>query len=333
MKVVCPVWEGLQQDRVVRTTYGVRIPLHLTLVSERVDDLAVRLAHLDRMGVQPLLDEHVPTHGHGVGLSLWGVSVRWLTPILSEGDHGLNHVAPWATQRLQTLQACTGHPGHPVDLSDARLARVREAVSDDTRGSAWEGALQQHARRVYDLQPACVRLESPSASGSGSVTEEGRFPCGPSKNPRPGRPQVKSLVSALDPLGMPVATDVVPGQRADDPLDLPAITRVREGLGRRGLLSGGDGQRAALETRAFLQAGGASDVCPLSELPVPPAVLARSLAPVWTEEQAVRVIHRAPPDGPPELSAEGCERNNCGSNRYGAMAAGTPPCGWSGTAR
>jgi hypothetical protein len=28
MKVACPVWEGLQEDRVVRATYGVLILLH-----------------------------------------------------------------------------------------------------------------------------------------------------------------------------------------------------------------------------------------------------------------------------------------------------------------
>jgi len=42
--------------------------------------------------------------------------------------------------------------------------------------------------------------------------------------------------SVLDPLGWPVATDVVPGQRADDPLYIPAIARVRESVGRCGLL-------------------------------------------------------------------------------------------------
>jgi hypothetical protein len=84
----------------------------LTILSERVDDIPVLLAQLDRMGVQPLLDEHVPTHGHGVGLSPGWVSVLWWTHILSEGDHRLNHVAPWDKPRLHTLRACTGQPVH-----------------------------------------------------------------------------------------------------------------------------------------------------------------------------------------------------------------------------
>jgi transposase len=280
----------------------------LTIVSERVDDMPVLLAHLDRMGVQALLDEHFPTHGNWAGLSLGWVSVLWLTHILSEGDHRLNHVAPWAQQRLQTLRTCTGQPVHPLDVSDDRLAIVLEALSDDMRWSACEGALNQHALRVYDLQPACVRLDSTSASGYWSVTEDGLFQFGHSKDHRPDLPQVKIMVSALDPLGLPVATDVVPGQRADDPLYIPAITRVREGLGRQGLLYVGDCKMAALATRAFLHAGGDTYLCPLSEPHLPPAVLADYLAPVWAEEQGLTVIHRAPPGGPSQLIAEGFER-------------------------
>jgi len=53
-------------------------------------------------------------------------------------------------------------------------------------------------------------------------------------------PQVKVVLSTLDPLGMPVVKDVVSGNRADDPLYIPAIQRVRDGLGEKGLLYIGD---------------------------------------------------------------------------------------------
>ena len=73
----------------------------------------------------------------------------------------------------------------------------------------------------------------------------------------------------------------------------------------------------------MLQAGGDDDLCPLSEIHVPPAGLASDLAPVWTEEQALRLRHRAPPDGPPALIAAGCER---WEPRTGEVA-GTPSHG------
>jgi transposase len=117
---------------------------------------------------------------------------------------------------------------HPLDVSDDRRAGVLAALNDDTRWSAFEGALNQHARRVYDLQPACVRLDRTTANGYWSVTEDGLFQFGHSQDHGPDLPQVKIMMAALEPLGMPVTTDVVPGQRADDPLDVPAITRGRE---------------------------------------------------------------------------------------------------------
>jgi transposase len=279
----------------------------LTIISERVDDIPLLLAQLERMGRQALLDEHFATHGNGVGLSLGWVSVLWLTHILSEADHRLNHVTHWAVQRLHTLREGTRQPVHPLDVSDDRLATVLEALSDDTRWHVFEGVLNQHVLRVYDLQPACVRLDRTTASGHWRVTEEGLFQFGHSKDHRPDLPQVKVMIAALDPLGTPVATDVVSGQRAEDPLDIPAIARVREGLGRRGLLYGGDCKMGALETRAVIHAGGDDYLCPLSEVQLPPAVLAGYLAPVWAETQALTMIHRLPQEGVPELIAEGFE--------------------------
>jgi hypothetical protein len=70
-------------------------------------------------------------------------------------------------------------------------------------------------------------------------------------------------------------------------LYVPAITRVREGLGQRGLLYVGDCKMAALETRALLQGGGDFYLCPLSALQVPPDMVEAYLAPVRAGEQAL----------------------------------------------
>ena len=51
---------------------------------------------------------------------------------------------------------------------------------------------------------------------------------------------------------MPLATDVVSGERADDGLSLPIIERIRSGLSTPGLWFVGDCQRSALDTRAYL---------------------------------------------------------------------------------
>ena len=279
-----------------------------TIISERVDDIPLLLAQLERMGVPSLFDEYFPTHGNWQGLSLGWVTAVWLTHMLSQADHRLNHVQPWADKRLHTLRGCTGQDVQPLDVSDDRLAMVLHALSHDTRWDAFEGALNQQLLRVYDLSPERVRLDSTTASGYWAVTPEGLFQFGHSKDHRPDLPQVKVMLAALDPLGLPLATAVVPGQRADDPLYTPAITRVRESLGRRGLLYVGDCKMAALETRAFTQAGGDFYLCPLSELQMPPDVLAGYLTPIWTGNQDLTPIHRERAHGTRELVAEGYER-------------------------
>jgi transposase len=59
---------------------------------------------------------------------------------------------------------------------------------------------------------------------------------GTAKDHHPNLLQVKVMLSAPNPLRIPVATEVVPGQRAYAPLYPPAIIRVRESPRCRGLL-------------------------------------------------------------------------------------------------
>src|SRR5204863_5967362 len=62
------------------------------------------------------------------------------------------------------------------------------------------------------------------------------------------------MAAVAQPTSQMVACDVVAGNCADDPLYLPLIRRVRQQLGRKGLLYAGDCKMAALETRAEVAA-------------------------------------------------------------------------------
>jgi hypothetical protein len=280
--------------------------LHMT--TERVDDSPLGLAQLARRGVQPLLDVYCPTHRHWVGRSLGGVTVSWWTPLLSEANHRLNPGEPWAAQRLQTLRRCTGPPVHPLDLSDDRLAGVLAVLSHDAPWPAFAGACTQHLRRVEDLQPECGRLDSTTASGSWRGTEAGRLPFGHRQDPRPDRPPVTVRLAVLEPLGWPVATAIVPGQRADDPRSRPALARGRARLGRRGRLSVGEGTRGALEPRASLHAGGDGSLGPWAEGQRPPAVVEGSVASGASGPQPWPRITRRTGTGPRQHLAAGDDR-------------------------
>ena len=207
-----------------------------TIITERVDDIPLLLEQMQRMGLPTLFDNHCPTHGNWTGLSLGWVSTIWLSSILSRGDHRLVHVAPWVATRLWTLGVTTGQAVMRADFTDDRLESVLRYLSDDTRWAAFEATLNQQTVRGYDLATARVHVDSTSASAYATVSEEGLFQLGHSKDYRPDLPQVKVMQAVLDPLGMPLATDVVSGERADDPLYTPCIARVQASVGRHGLL-------------------------------------------------------------------------------------------------
>jgi transposase len=277
------------------------------IITERVDDIPLLLEQMQRMGLPTLLDAHFPIHGNWQGLSVGWVSTIWLSSILSRGDHRLVHVEPWVVQRLWTLGATTGQAVKRVDFTDDRLEIVLRRLSDDTRWAAFEAALNQHTVRVYDLSPARVHVDSTSASAYATVTERGLFQFGHSKDYRPDLPQVKVMQAVLDPLGMPLATDVVSGEHADDPLYVPCIARVQASVGRRGLLYGGDCKMAARETRAFITAAGDFYLCPLPQVQLAEGELAAALEAVWRGERTLIPVFRERPDDTSELIAEGYE--------------------------
>jgi transposase len=277
-----------------------------SLTVERIDDVPLLLAQRERMGIRELLDRHFPVHGNWLGLSLGWTATLWLAHLLSEGDHRLNPVEAWALAHLTTLRQCTGQYVDRLDLTDDRLAAVLRALADDHHWEAFESALTSRLLRVYDLAAAPVRLDMTTASSEQLVTADGLFQFGYSKDRRPDLPQVKIALATLDPLGLPLATVVVPGNQGDDPLYRPLIQRVRTTLGSGERLYVGDAKMAAPETRAAVHRAGDYYLCPLPIAQLPTALLDTYLAPVWAETQPLTVLQAgATPEAEPV--AEGFE--------------------------
>ncbi len=294
----------------------------LTITTERVDDIPILSASAERLGLAELLDEHFAAHGNWRGLSPGKMLTGWLTHILSEADHRLNQVQAWAAKRLTTLRGCLGVELNALDFSDDRLAVGLDMLSDAARWAAFEAALNQRTLRVYALQARRVRIDTTTGSGYWQVTEEGLFQRGHSKDHRPDLPQLKVVLATLDPLGMPVATQVVAGHKADDPLYIPAIEQVRAGIGQRGLLYIGDCKMMALETRTYLEAGGDDYLGPFSQAHVSQELLDSYLEPVWAGQQALTSVERPGTQGQLEKIAEGFERRETLTAMYAGKALG-----------
>ena len=264
----------------------------ITATHERVDDIPAIIAHLKKMRVAELLDQHFPTNGNWQGLSLGWTTVVWLAFMLSEADHRLYRVEPWVKEHLKTLRRCIDRKVRPRDLADDRLATILDYLCVAEHWAVFERALNQCVLRVYDLQGRLVHVDTTTAAAY--VTPAGLFQLGHSKDHRPDLPQVKIAMAVLDPLGVPLTLTVVAGNTADDPLYLPEIAKVRQIAQITGLTYVGDCKMAAIGTRTEIVAHQDYYLCPLSAKQMPEAELDRVLAPVFSgvlEPSELRVPH------------------------------------------
>ncbi len=279
----------------------------LSIETERMDDIPLLLTHMQRMQLAALLDKHFPTHGLRKGLSMGDLTVVWLAHVLSQADHRMNRVQEWGSRRLSTLRGCGLEVLSSQDLTDDRLADVLRLLSDDGNWRAFEHDLMGRLLRVYEWEARCVRIDTTTASSYAEVSEEGLLQLGYSKDHRPDLPQLKLALASLDPFGLPLVTEVLSGEQADDPVYVPLIDRVRHGVSQKGLLYVGDCKMAGLHTRASLQAHGDYYLCPLSALQVSPAQLSQELEAQRTQGAPLIQVIRTNEQGQPTCIAQGYE--------------------------
>ena len=266
--------------------------------SERVDDVPVLFKLLCRMGVQQILDRVMAAHGNRQGLSYGWLATTWSSYILSQADHRMNAVEDWVAHHPRSLEQLISERFTVKDFTDDRLAGLLRQLSQDDIWTEFEQDLGQHLLRVYDLSADRVRLDSTAVSVHHDRDGETLFRLGHSKDHRPDLAQFKVMLGTLDPLGLPLVTDVVAGNVADDVLYVPAIDRTRDVLDRRGLLYVGDVKMSALTTRAHLHAGGDCYLVPLSRTEAIWHDLPLWVEPVLSGKQPLEYVYA--PDADPD---------------------------------
>jgi transposase len=275
----------------------------IKVYTEQVNDVPLLVHQQRRMGIPDVLDEIIQPHGNHKGLSVGWLATLWQTFLLSEADHRMSEVEPWAAGQLGLLSALSPQPVTAKDFADDRLADVLRYLGQDTLWEEIEVALGQRLIRVYDLRCDQARLDSTAVAVYHDPESGTLFRHGKSKDHRPDLAQFKVMLATLDPLGMPLATLVVPGDRADDPLYRPAFLRARQVVGQGGRLYIGDSKMAARGIRALLQAEGDFYLTPLPQTGEVPALLQRLLRAVWNRKQPLEVVRRE--DDEEEEEAEG----------------------------
>jgi transposase len=234
-----------------------------TITSERIDDFPLLLEAMNRLGLPDIFDRCLKRHGLQQGLSWGWIATIWLAHILTESNHRKQPVQAWVRQASGTIERITGQKVHELDFTDDRLTLLLRRLSKPETWEAIETDLGRNIVRVYELKGEQVRLDATTISGYHAGGEESLFQYGHSKDD-PTLKQVKAMVAALDPLGMPLVSQVVSGNQADDPLYIPAVERVLKILEGVGLLFVGDSKMSALEIRAHIHHLKQHYLCPLA---------------------------------------------------------------------
>ena len=234
----------------------------LVIIVERVDDVALLIGQMVRMGLPEILDSLISRHGRQRELS-WGWTLTiWLAYILSEGDHRKISMAEYVRGMGHTLSMITGQAIDALDFDDDRLTHLLNYLSNKEIWQALECELSQRSIEVYELPTDVVRCDPTTVSGNHEVKEGGVMQFGHSKDD-PSLPQIKLAAASLDTLGMPLVTEVVSGEKADDGLYTGLINRVNAALNKPGLLFVGDCKMSAMEIRGEIVAGGHIYLSPL----------------------------------------------------------------------
>src|SRR5229473_738060 len=197
----------------------------LSITAERIDDFVVLLAWMQQMELPAILDRQLPRHWLQQGLSWGWLTTIWLAHIVSQGDHRKLTVRDWVRQAHSTLEQVTGLDIRETDFTDDRLTIVLRHLSDAPGWQAIEQELGQHLVRVYALEEQPIRVDATTVSGYRDGGEESLWQFGHSKDD-PTLRQIKAMMATLDPLGLPLALEVVSGEQADDRLYVPIMERV-----------------------------------------------------------------------------------------------------------
>lgn len=235
----------------------------LSITTERPDDTVLLIHLFLKVDFPQIIDRTLKRHGNQKGLSWGWLTTIWLAHVLTRSDHRKVTVRDWIRRCRLTLEKTIGFAISETDFTDDRLTLLLHHFSDEHNWHQIEAHLCDSILLTFALEPKIVRVDATTLSGYHSGGENALFQFGKSKE-HPELLCTKVMQTTLDPLGLPLTTQVVPGNQADDPLYVPAIARAIELLKKKQLLFVGDTKMSALDTRCFLHRQGQFYLMPLA---------------------------------------------------------------------
>jgi len=145
-------------------------------------------------------------------------------------------------------------------------------LHQDDSWQAIENQVGKYLIRVYQLRTDIIRLDATVGRVKHDPSKHELFQIGKDKEGVFG-PLFKVMLVSLDPMGMPLVVDIVPGNKADDPLYIPSYKRAKQIVGGSGKLIVGDSKMSAQATRATIVDGKEHYLTPLAHEKDEPTLL------------------------------------------------------------
>ncbi len=120
----------------------------LVIITERVDDVALLLGHMVKMGCVEGLDRPIPRPGPPRERRWGWTAVLWLASIRTAGAHRKVSVEAYIQGLHHTLSHLSGQGITPLDCSADRLGHLLKHVSTPTYGHEIERELQARSLEV-----------------------------------------------------------------------------------------------------------------------------------------------------------------------------------------
>src|SRR5437764_10369304 len=141
----------------------------LVIITERVDDVALLIGQMVKMGLPEVLDRHIPRHWTQRGISWGWTAVIWLASIVTEGDHRKVSMETYLKGMHHTLSHLTAQIIEPLDFSDDRLSHLLKHLSKPAYWHGIERELNERSIEIYALSQAVIRCYGTTVSGEPDV--------------------------------------------------------------------------------------------------------------------------------------------------------------------
>ena len=266
---------------------------------ERVDAIPVLVKFLQRMHLVEIIDRIWIPDTKWQGLSYGQLTLLFIVYVIHERCHRLCSMESWVEEHHETLRISTGWPIRVNDATDDRLGNMLGKLGNsEEKREEFQREMSSNLVQGFELPTDVARYDTTSFSvhhDKEKKRENSFLEYGYSKDKRPDLQQFKQGLGVLDPAGVPLLSQTIPGNVSDDPLYIPAWREMVATLGKTDFLYVADCKGASLETRATISNEGGKYLFPM---PMTGDI------PKWLEEQVLNLSYQAEEVYPKESKKE-----------------------------